>query len=203
MNLLEAVMSAGNGGAVRQMAQQFGLEEGAAKGAIEQLLPALAHGLSRNTSQAGGLESLLGALQSGGHARYFEDPTHAISEAGIADGNNILGHILGSKDASRNVAAHASAGSGVDSAILRKMLPVVASIAMGALAKQMMHGGDQAALQPGSHAGVGNSGLGLPNLGNLGAGGAGSMLGGLSSFLDADKDGSALDDVLNLAKKLF
>lgn len=198
MNLLEAVMSAGNGGAVRQMAQQFGLEEGAAKGAIEQLLPALARGLSRNTSQAGGLESLLGALQSGGHARYYEDPTQAISEAGIADGNGILGHILGSKDASRNVAAHASANSGIDSAILRKMLPVVASIAMGAMAKQMAGGGGHAAPQAGAH-----SGAGVPSLGGLGGGNAGSLLGGLNSFLDADKDGSALDDVLNLAKKLF
>ena len=135
LNLLEAVMSAGNGGAVRQMAQQFGLEEGAAKGAIEQLLPALARGLSRNTSQAGGLESLLGALQSGGHARYHEDPTQAISEAGIADGNGILGHILGSKDASRNVAAHAFAKAGSDRAHATKMLPTVAIIAMGARAE--------------------------------------------------------------------
>ena len=42
MNLLEQILSAQNGGAVRQVSQQFGLEEGQASSAISALLPALA-----------------------------------------------------------------------------------------------------------------------------------------------------------------
>lgn len=197
MNLLEAVLGAGNSGAFRQMAQQCGISEAAAQSAAAQLVPALARGLGRNAGQAGGLESLLGALQSGNHTRYVQDPALLASEQGVADGNGILGHILGSKDASRNVAAHAAQQSGLDPAILRKMLPMVAGLVMGALSQKMARGG-----RAQETAGSGPlDGLGIPGLGNAGA--SLGNLGALTSFLDADRDGSALDDVLNLAKKLF
>ena len=90
-------------------------------------------------------------------------------------GNGILGHILGSKDASRNVAAHAAQASGVDASIIKKMLPVVAAMAMGALSKQT------------------DSGRRLKDDG-------GGLLG---SLLDSNQDGQVLDDVINLARKLF
>jgi hypothetical protein len=48
-----------------------------------------------------------------------------------ADGNGILGHILGSKDVSRQVAAQASARTGIGADVLKKMLPLVATLAMG------------------------------------------------------------------------
>jgi len=41
-------------------------------------------------------------------------------------GNQILGHIFGSKDTSRDVAAQASQQSGVDTDVLKKLLPIVA-----------------------------------------------------------------------------
>jgi hypothetical protein len=41
-------------------------------------------------------------------------------------GNQVLGHIFGSKDASRDVAAQASQQSGIDSSVLKKLLPIVA-----------------------------------------------------------------------------
>jgi hypothetical protein len=43
-------------------------------------------------------------LAGGGHQRYVEDPSALTHQATVADGNAILGHILGSKDASRALA---------------------------------------------------------------------------------------------------
>ena len=170
MNLLDVLTNANGGAAVDQLSGQFGLSRDQTKSAVENLLPALAGGLQRNISQ-GGLPDLLGALTSGRHQQYLDNPETLNSEGAREDGNGILGHILGSKDASRQVAAQAAGRTGISESVLKKMLPVVASLAMGALSRQ----------QPGT-------------------GGAG-LLGMLTPLLDRNKDGSVVDDVLGFFKK--
>ena len=182
MNLLETILQAGDGKLVDQMANQFGLDKQQANGAIGALLPALTKGMSKGGASGGGLDSLIGALQKGNHSRYLDDLSSLSLDDTANDGNSILGHIFGSKDVSRNVAAHAAESSGVDSSILKKMLPVLAAAAMGAMSKKV--GGAD-----------GLSGL------TGGDSSAGSSL--ISSFLDADGDGSVVDDVLGMAKRFF
>ncbi len=181
MDLLNMLLSAGGGNAVRQLAQNFGLDENQTSSAIANLLPALGQGLSRNAASPGGLESLLGALSSGGHERYFDSPETLGSQDTVQDGNGILGHILGSKDVSRQVARNAAAQTGIGEDVLKKMLPVIAAMTMGALSKQ----GSSAALAPGSSA--------APD----------GLMGMLGQFLDSNRDGSVIDDVLGMASKLF
>jgi hypothetical protein len=133
MNILESIMGARDGAAVQQLATQFGLKPEQASAAVGALMPALAAGLARNmATNKAGLES---ALANGHHEAYIDQPEVLGAPATTADGNAILGHIFGSKDVSRNVAAGAAQKSGVDSAVLKKMLPLVASLAMGAMAK--------------------------------------------------------------------
>src|SRR5512137_1284181 len=124
MNLLETILNSQNGGAVRQLAQNFGLDQDQAASAISNLVPALSSGLMRNISSGDGLTGLLGALGGGQHQKYMDDPATLGQPETISDGNGILGHILGSKDVSRQVARAASQQSGVGEDILKKMLPV-------------------------------------------------------------------------------
>ena len=180
MNLLEMIMKAQNGDVVREMANSFQLDEGQARSAIDALVPALGRGFSRTASSSQGLDDLIGALQRGDHGRYIEQPSVATQQVAVEEGNGILGHIFGSKDVSRQVASRAAQSSGVDSGVLKKMLPMLASVAMGALAKQ----------------GFGGSATNQ-------ASGAGGLGGLLSGFLDADKDGSILDDVMGMAGKFM
>jgi len=175
------LLNAGSGGAVQQLARNFGLDAGQVSSAISNLLPALGQGLARNASKPDGLESLLGALASGAHSRYLENPDVLGDPATVQDGNGILGHILGSKDVSRQVATRASAQTGIGQDVLKKMLPVVAAMVMGALSKQNLGAGRQAAA----------------------AGPQDGLAGMLGQFLDGNKDGSVLDDVLGMASKLF
>lgn len=182
MNLLETILGANNGGNIQQLANQFGIGEGDAKSAIAQLLPALTSGLKRNTQSEGGIASLLGALNAGNHQRFLDQPEMMAEEATRQEGNSILGHILGSKDVSRQVASRAGEQTGLGGDLMKKMLPMVASLAMGALSKQNQKAGPQ----------------GL--MGMSGGQGGGSLL---TSLLDADGDGSAMDDLLGFAKKLF
>lgn len=173
MDLLQSILNSQGGQVVDQLGQQNGLDRSQTVAAIESLLPALAGGMAQNASQPGGLESLMSALTSGGHERYLEDPSALANPAAVQDGNGILGHLLGSKDVSRQVAAQASAQTGISPDILKAMLPMIASIAMGALS-------NHARQQPQSASGGGGGLLDVlgPMLGGGGGGtGASGMLG--------------------------
>jgi hypothetical protein len=191
MGLIDSILGANNGAAVSQIAGKLGIPESVATKAASALTPALSRGLQRNAEKPGGLESLLGALGSGQHEKYVDQPEVIGDESSIEDGNAILGHILGSKDVSRNVAGEAANKTGVDADTLKKMLPMLATVAMGTLAKQTKSGGATSGLVGG---GGSNPLSGLQAAGGLGA---------LTQLLDSNKDGNSMDDVLNLAKKFF
>jgi hypothetical protein len=94
-------------------------------------------GVRRETTSPEGLAGLLKALASGNHGRYLDGDESGI----VDDGNAILGHVFGSKDVSRGVAAHAAETTGIGSGILKQMLPVIAAMLMGALGKKTMGSG--------------------------------------------------------------
>jgi hypothetical protein len=133
MSLLQTLLDANGGALVREVARGLDVDSGQAQNGIEQLVPALARGIQRNAARPGGLESLLDALKSGGHQRYVDQPEELGRQDSVADGNAILGHILGGKEVSRNVAGRAARETGVDSSVLEKMLPTLAAAAMGSL----------------------------------------------------------------------
>lgn len=178
MDLLDLLKSAGGDRSIGELAGAVGLDSKDTGKLIGALTPALLGGIQKNTQKDGGLAGLASALQSGGHQRYIEDPKLLRDSATRSDGNNILGHIFGSKDVSRNVAAHASKETGIDPSLIKKALPLLASLAMGAMSKKTSAGRD---LEPAQ----GSSGLGP----------LGDLLGG--------GDGFGMDDVLGLAKKFF
>lgn len=180
MNLLETLLQAQGGSAVKQLAGQFGVNENQAASAVSALLPALSGGLQRNLQQPGGIESLLGALSQGRHERFLEQPETLGAPETIREGNGILSHLLGSKDVSRQVASHASAQTGLGEGLMKQMLPVVASMVMGAMSKQT------------ASQGIHNA-QAAPD----------GILGMLTPFLDSNKDGSIADDVLGMMGNLF
>ena len=183
MNLFETILNAQNGDVVRQLANNFQLDDSQAKSAIGALMPALTQGIGKNASNASGMESLISALSRGNHSKYIDEPDTMAQPATVEEGNKILGHILGSKDVSRQVASHAAESSGVDSGILKKMLPMLASVAMGAMSKQGF----------GSNSEINQLASGQSDgLGEL-----------LTNFLDSDKDGSMLDDIMGMASKFM
>ncbi|HEY6631591.1 MAG TPA: DUF937 domain-containing protein [Rhizobiaceae bacterium] len=146
MNLFDMLANAQDGQGMDQLARQFGLSQQQAQAAVEALLPAFSQGLKRNASDPYGVGSFLNAVMSGNHAKYFDDAQSAFSPQGMAEGNGILGHLFGSKDLSRAVAAQAAQATGLSQQILQQMLPVIASMVMGGLSKQStgQFGGGQA-----------------------------------------------------------
>jgi hypothetical protein len=180
MNILNAIVGEQNGQAVGALANQFGLSQDQTVSALSALLPAVAGGLQRNASAPGGVEQLMGALSSGGHGRYLDNLGSLAQPNTMSDGNAILGHILGSKDVSRSVASNAASATGISPDVLKRMLPIVATLAMGALARQT-------AAAPG----------------RVGQAQMTDSIGSLSSFLDVNRDGGIADDVMGFVGKLF
>lgn len=136
MPLYDMMMNAQNGEAARAMAAQFGLNESQMKQAMAALMPAFSTGLKRNASNPMDMSDFLSALASGRHAEYFDNMQAAFSPQGRQEGEGILGHLFGSKEVSRAVAAQAEAATGIGQEIFKQMLPVVATAIMGGLFKQ-------------------------------------------------------------------
>lgn len=195
MNIGEVLKQSG---ALDSIARQIGVDPAVAQAGADALLPAILGGFQKQDETGlGGLLNSLGGGQT--------DATQT--------GNVVLGQIFGSKDVSRTVADHASQNTGIDPALLKKMLPILAMVVMAYLNNR---GGNQNA-DAGADAGGG--GILGQILGGLtgGGGGLGSILGGgaqqpqqgglgslggLASMLDFDGDGNPLDDILGMATKL-
>lgn len=220
MNMMDMIMAAAGGQAPQQVGQQFGLDQNQSQSAIAALLPAISSALKQNTSSPQGLAGLLGALQNGSHEQYLDNPAQLGAPAAVNEGNAILGHLFGTKEVSRAVAGKAAEQSGVSSDVLKKMLPMVAMMAMGSLGKQTK---GQAASGGGMQAMLGQMAMQQLMGGKQSSGGLGGLLGGLlggqkkaavqqkavhqqgmgiiGKMLDADGDGNTMDDILGMLMK--
>ena len=186
MSLLETILSARDGELVKSMASSNGIDINSALSVLGKLIPNLSQNLNQNSQNSEGLDALMKAMQKGDHQRYVERSDEAFTDAARKDGNSILGHILGNKEASRNLAGQVASETGVGADLIKKMLPQAAALLMGALGKQ------------------GQSEGALSQLAGMFGGGQTSQASGLlSSFLDRDKDGSIIDDLMAMAAKQF
>lgn len=158
---------------IATLGQQFGLSPQQSQAALEALAPVVAAGMRRNASGGGDLGGLIGSLSGGGLSRYADDGDGLSSPQAVDDGNAILGQIFGTKDVSRGVAQQLSASTGIGSDILKKMLPIIAAMIMGQLAKSAGGGGQ-----------------------SQGGGGLGDILGSVLGGGQQQSGGGGLGDIL-------
>ena len=159
------------------------------KNVLGMALPVLMKAMQRNVATPEGAEGLMGSL-SNKHDGSILDNLGDLFKGGVdsnvvQDGSKILGHILGQKQ--QGVEQVISQKSGVDSGSVANILKTAAPLLMGVLGKQSRENN------------VSNSG----DLGSL----LGGLLGGdstqkeqsfLEQILDADGDGSVIDDVAGM-----
>lgn len=152
-------------------------------------LPVLMKAMQRNATTPQGAEGLFGAL-SGKHDGSILDNLGDLFKGGVdenvvQDGSKILSHILGDK--ASGVEQVISQKSGIDAGSVANILKTAAPILMGVLGKETRQNG-------------------VSNAGDLG-GLLGGLLGGnsnqqeqslLEKILDADGDGSVIDDVAGM-----
>lgn len=188
-------------GGLRSMARELGVSESQAASGAEALAPAILGGFKRQAqSQPAGLEGLGGLLAQLGGGSLMDDVL-SPQPTDVNRGNDVLGQIFGSKDVSRTVAQNASTQSGLSADLLKKMLPMLAMLVAGYMAKQ--RGGDATQQAAPSGGGLGDLLGGLLGGRSSGAGSAlsGASTPGLGSMLDLNGDGNPLDDILRMAGK--
>lgn len=156
---------------------------------LTMALPVLMKAMQRNASTPQGAEGLMGAL-SGKHDGSLLDNLGDLFGGGVSqdvtnDGGKILGHILGGKQ--QGVQQVIGQKAGIDAGSVGNILKVAAPILMGVLGKQTRQNN-------------------VSNPSQL-TGLLGGMLGGnstqqeqsfLEKILDADGDGSVIDDVAGM-----
>jgi hypothetical protein len=174
---------------MQAIAAQLGTDQASAQNAVTTALPVLINALARNAANPQGAAALLGALQrdhAGGGA--LNDVAGALAGS-TTEGGRILGHVLGDRQPAVAQGVGHATGLGADGA--GRLLAMLAPLLLGALGRQQAQGG----LDAGGLAGMlATQRQATPLPGTLGA---------INRLLDADRDGSALDDVAGMVGKLF
>lgn len=171
MDLLQMVLAATKNNAVDKIASQHNLSSSQTSDVLAQLLPELGNRIQGNIKQENGLESLINALGKGNHQRFVDEDSALDDPNTELEGNRILGHLLGDKDTSRQVASQVESNTGVSASIIKKLLPMAATLLMGTMSKGAQSSGLLDNLLGG------NSGSQNDLLGSV----IGSMLGGGNS----------------------
>jgi len=188
-------------GGLQSVARELGVSENQAASGAEALIPAILGGLKKQAqTQPSGVEGLgdmLGQLGGGS----LMDDVLSPEPTKVDRGNDVLGEIFGSKDVSRTVAQNAASQSGLDPSLLKKMLPMVAMLVTGYMAKQRS-GASPAQASP-TGGGLGDLLGGMLGGQASGAGRTSGAGGGLGSMLDLNGDGNPLDDILRMAGKVL
>ena len=181
-------------GGLQSIARELGISESQVATGAAALSPAILGGFKKQVqSQPDGLAGLGGLLSQLGGGGLL-DEVLGQHPTDVSQGNGVLGQIFGSKEVSRTVSQDAATKTGLDVGTLKKMLPMLAMLVAGYMAKRHANAG----AGQGSAQGGGLGGL-LGGL--LGGGRSGAPGAGIGSMLDMNGDGNALDDILRMAGK--
>jgi len=170
--------------------KQFGQDEGKTTSALSAALPLILGAMKNNASTPDGASGLLSALGNDKHSGGILDNLGSILGGGgvdqdvLDDGAGILGHIFGGKE--QNVANAVSKSSGIDLASAMNILKVAGPLVMGALGKETRQKGIS------DQNGIGDL------LGGMLSGAPNNQQSLVTKLLDADGDGSIIDDVAGM-----
>lgn len=170
------------------VAGQTGQPESKTADVLGMAMPLILGALKKNVATPQGAQGLMGALSSKHDGSILDDLGGlfggGVDESVINDGAGILGHVFGNKQP--QVENALSQKSGMDAASIANILKIAAPIVMGFIGRQTSQNNI-------------NDASGMNSL-------LGGLLGGqpkqnqslITTLLDADGDGSILDDVAGM-----
>lgn len=186
---------------VSQLDKQVGVgDEEKTAAALDSISKVILAGVNRNAKTPGGLQSLNQALEKDHRGDIFndvlgnllnQDAKRAQGYERTLNGAGILRHVLGAKESS--VFDSLSKSTNMDKNKLLSLAVKIAPFVLGALGKAK------------KEKGLDSNGLGslLDGVMNSVASNNSAQSSFLNSILDQDGDGSIVDDVAGLGKKIF
>lgn len=179
------------GGASRTIAQRFGISESTANTAVQVAVPLILAAMARNANEPQGAQNLHQAINQDHDGSIFDDLMGYVSNPRTANGAGILGHVFGGQQpVIQNNLAQAT---GLDQNSAGGLLETVAPLVMGALGRAQQ----QERLDP---SGLSNL---LNNQQQQAQANAPGAMNILTSMLDQNNDGSAMDDLKRMAGGFF
>ena len=189
--LTQQLMQQLSGNAVSQIGQHIGADQQTTSQALSVALPLLVSALAKNSSQPQGAQALHQALTNDHDGSILENLSGFLGNPQAANGAGILGHVLGAQQPV--VTKGLTQGTGLNGEQVGQLLQIAAPLVMGMLGKQQQ----QQQLDPnGLSAFLGGQQQQAQQTNP-------DVMGVLNNLLDTNRDGSALDDVMGLAGKLF
>ncbi len=189
--LTQTIMQQLSGKMLSGIGKKIGVDDKTIGTALSIGMPLLVAALAKNASKPAGAQALHQALANDHDGSILNDVSGYLKDPQAANGAGILGHVLGNQQPA--VAQGLAQNTGLTSDQVGQLLQIAAPLVMGALgAQQQQQGLDPKGLTSFLGSQQQQAQQSQPD-----------VMGTINTLLDANHDGSALDDVLGLAGKLF
>jgi hypothetical protein len=189
--LTQTIMQQLSGKVLSGIGKKVGIDEKTVGTALSIGMPLLVAALAKNASKPEGAQALHTALANDHDGSILNNITGYLKDPQAANGAGILGHVLGSQQPA--IAQGLAQNTGLTSDQVGQLLQIAAPLVMGALGSQQQQqgldpkglssflGGQQQQVQQSQP----------------------DVMGTINNLLDANHDGSALDDILGMAGRLL
>lgn len=178
MNLKDELLQKLGSDGLQQIAGTLGTDEETARRTVEAVAGTIVGGMASNAERPEGADALRSALDD----HVASDPFNSDMSAVTRDGSGILGHVLG-EQGTEQAASGISQFAGVNTDMVKKLLPLIAPMIMALLAgrasNREMDAGAVAQDLNNEKSEMSGGGLGDLLGAVLGGGSLGGLLGGL------------------------
>ena len=174
MDILKLLLG-NSGGMIDAMSQKSGLATNDVEAVISKIAPIFMQKANENFKSDADSSNFLDMIRRSN----LDDMADAPQNISVAEGNELLGVLTGSKENSRALASDVGSQLGISADSIKTLLPMIAPMIAGMLNNQLK----ASTLQ--------------------GSADSGSMMSMLTQFLDQNKDGSIVDDIFRIAGDFF
>lgn len=170
MDILKLLLG-NSSGMIDAMSQKSGLAANDVEAVVSKIAPIFMQRANENFKSDADSSNFLEMIRRSN----LDEMADAPQNISVAEGNELLGVLTGSKENSRALASDIGSQLGISADSIKTLLPMIAPMIAGML----------------------NNQLKASNL--QGSADSGSMMSMLTQFLDQNKDGSIVDDIFRIA----
>jgi len=174
MDILKLLLS-NSGGMIDTMSQKSGLGTNDVEAVISKIAPIFMQRANENFKSDSDSSNFLEMIRRSN----LDEMTGTPQNINVAEGNELLGVLTGSKENSRALASDIGSQLGISADSIKTLLPMIAPMIAGMLNNQLKASNLQDSADNGS------------------------MMSMLTQFLDQNKDGSIVDDIFRIAGDFF
>ena len=174
MDILKLLLG-NSGGMLDAMSQKSGLAANDVEAVISKVAPIFMQRANENFKSDADSSNFLEMIRRSN----LDEMTDAPQNISVAEGNELLGVLTGSKENSNALASDVGSQLGISADSIKTLLPMIAPMIAGMLNNQLKASNLQDSAD------------------------SGSMMSMLTQFLDQNKDGSIVDDIFRIAGDFF